>query len=147
MILVIGYGNPLRCDDGAGVFVADELLKENIPGIQVITAHQLHVELLEEAIKYEKVILVDAGEQEGGVLLRKVAPGTETPVTSSHHLGPELFYGLAQKIYNKKLDLYVCSIKGENFEVGDKLSPPTLLRAKKALSLIASLFVKDLSYA
>ena len=147
MILVIGYGNSLRSDDGAGVFVAEKLAQENIPGIKVMTAHQLHVELLEEAIQCEKVILVDAGDQEGGVLLRKVAPSGQTPIASSHHLGPELFYGLAQKIYNKKLDLYVCSIKGENFEMGDKLSSSTLLRAKKALNLIALLFVKDFSYA
>jgi hydrogenase maturation protease len=45
--LIIGYGNPLREDDGVGWQVADQLLKNSEGSIKVLTAHQLTPELAE----------------------------------------------------------------------------------------------------
>ena len=39
--LIIGYGNPLREDDGVGWQVADQLLKNSEGSIKVLTAHTL----------------------------------------------------------------------------------------------------------
>jgi hydrogenase maturation protease len=44
-ILLIGYGNTLRNDDGVGVRIAEIIAEENRPHVQVIATHQLTPEL------------------------------------------------------------------------------------------------------
>ena len=44
-LVVIGYGNELRGDDGAGPRVARAVAAHNLPGVQIITAHQLTPEM------------------------------------------------------------------------------------------------------
>ena len=51
-ILVIGYGNPLRGDDGFGSLAASYVKERQIPGVEVIVSHQLnpeHAALLPES--------------------------------------------------------------------------------------------------
>lgn len=145
MILVIGYGNLMRSDDGIGISIVNRIAEENIPGVVTMTMHQLHVELLEEAIRYDKVIFVDARAEGEDVTLHKVQAQTSQMV-STHHLSPELFFELAKTIYAKTLDLYVCSVKGEHFEMGNIFSPQASLRAQKATDMITAL-IGDVSYA
>jgi hydrogenase maturation protease len=62
-ILIIGYGNPLKSDDGLGWHAAQELSRElTPPGVKVIRAHQLTPELAEEASTAELVLFIDARE-------------------------------------------------------------------------------------
>jgi Ni,Fe-hydrogenase maturation factor len=39
--LVIGYGNTIRSDDGAGQAVAEALATHALPGVRTQTVHQL----------------------------------------------------------------------------------------------------------
>ena len=59
--LVIGYGNALRGDDGAG-YIAAELLRERIqnPAVEVFSLHQLAPELMEPISRARQVIFLDA---------------------------------------------------------------------------------------
>ena len=41
--LVIGYGNESRRDDGIGRYVVEQLAKQDLPGVELQTAHQLHL--------------------------------------------------------------------------------------------------------
>ena len=43
MILVIGYGNTLRSDDGVGPHIAQEVAAQGWPSVCSITVHQLNV--------------------------------------------------------------------------------------------------------
>ena len=46
--LVIGYGNELRGDDGAGIMVARRIAENPPPGVRSIVARQLTPELADE---------------------------------------------------------------------------------------------------
>ena len=92
MILVIGYGNPLRSDDGIGIFVANCLSQKNLTGVKIMTAHQLHVEFLDEAVRYKATILIDASSLQEDVNFRKIEPSERSQISSSNHLTPELFW-------------------------------------------------------
>src|SRR5437762_2384590 len=59
-LLVIGYGNTLRCDDGAGIKAAEAVAALNLPGVSVITRHQLVPELAEPISQAHAVVFVDA---------------------------------------------------------------------------------------
>jgi len=137
----------MRSDDGIGIYVAQKIAAENNPNVKVCVSHQLHIEMLEEAVLYDKVILVDAAAGGEEVVFRKVDAGSKAYVASSHHLSPELFFNLAEKIYRKNINLYACSIKGESFELGNTISPIVYTRAEKSIDLIHSLINKDLVYA
>lgn len=143
-VLIVGYGNSMRSDDGVGIYVASRLAEEKSAGVEVRLMHQLHLELLEELIQYEKIIFVDAAEQGPEVILQKVEPKPqEISLTSSHQLSPAVIYQLALQVYRKKLDLLVCTIRGENFDFGSLLSPVVLDRARRAVTLIRSVIARS----
>ena len=147
MILIIGYGNPIRGDDGVGHYIADILKGKNIPGAEIITAHQLHVELLETAVLFDKVILVDASQTSRDVGFGRIQASFDPFLNSSHHLTPGMFVRLAQTIYFKDIEVYLCSVRGENFDMGSTLSPRVMSRSKKAVKLICSFLQGALQYA
>ena len=59
--LIIGYGNALRGDDGAGYIVA-ELLRDRVhdPEIEIVSQHQLTPELMEPISRAAHVIFIDS---------------------------------------------------------------------------------------
>jgi len=59
-ILVIGYGNSLRSDDGAGCRVADIVASWDLPYVRSLTVHQLTPELAEPIAQSDLTIFVDA---------------------------------------------------------------------------------------
>lgn len=60
MILIIGYGNTLRQDDGAGYKVAEIVAQWHLEGVRSIPCHQLTPDLAQDIAQSEKVIFIDA---------------------------------------------------------------------------------------
>jgi hydrogenase maturation protease len=136
--LVIGYGNTLRSDDGAGIWVAEQLAAKEIPGVDVQTTHQLSVDLLEDFLDYDRIIFVDASESDSPVELHVLKGEVPSAVPSTHHSTPEGLYWLFRELYQKNPVMMVCSIPGTNFEFGTELSPASLAGSSLALDMIAS---------
>jgi hydrogenase maturation protease len=63
-VLVIGYGNPHRQDDRAGHEIAEQIqhwvAEQHLDGIRIITAYQLDLDMVEDAVNAETVIFIDA---------------------------------------------------------------------------------------
>ncbi len=75
LVLVIGYGNELRGDDGIGPHVVSELAALELPGVLTRIVHQLLPELAAELADTCLVIFVDAqlrisGERSTGCVHR-----------------------------------------------------------------------------
>lgn len=124
-VLIVGIGNPLRSDDGVGLLVAQELLRE-LPAhgdIQVIATQQLTPEIAEFASRAERVIFVDAacGGEPGSIAYRKILPG-ESPGDYSHELSPVVILKLAERLYGRCPPAHLITVAGANFETGDTLS-------------------------
>lgn len=69
-ILVIGYGNTLRGDDGVGYRVAEQVEAWHQPAVRSLACHQLTPELAADMAECDRVIFVDA-----------TLPGTLTTVS------------------------------------------------------------------
>src|SRR3989338_2847700 len=96
MNLVIGYGNTLLKDDGVGIAIAHELLREKIPNLKIILRQQLEIELIEEFSQYNTVIFVDASSKEKlPFSLRKLNANNLSDFPLTHHITPELLVELA----------------------------------------------------
>ena len=59
-VLVIGYGNTLRGDDGIGPAVAGEIDRLAVPGVRVIVVHQLTPELAADLAACRRAVFIDA---------------------------------------------------------------------------------------
>ena len=59
-ILLLGYGNPGRRDDGLGPALAEAVEKLDIPGVDVDSNYQLIVEDAHTIAGHDVVIFVDA---------------------------------------------------------------------------------------
>jgi len=137
--LVIGIGNPLRCDDGVGPFIASEIEKKNLPHVSVIVTPQLSVELLEDVHRFSRVFLIDASYTGEGLMFRKIGTTSNDKITSSHHLAPELFLSLLRSIYHKAPNFFLCSVRGRDFEFKEGFSEDMLVLAHKATEEICGL--------
>ena len=75
--LIVGYGNPLRGDDGVGQAVARAFAGEAaIDGVDALACHQLTPELAERFAAAARVVLIDAaaGREAGGVSVVPLQP-------------------------------------------------------------------------
>jgi hydrogenase maturation protease len=134
--LLIGYGNPVRRDDGLGLEIAGQVEKECPPGVEVRTSQQLHIELLEDLQSFDRVVLVDASTDGPEILFEQVGPLQASGLASSHHLDPALLMALAKKLGRLTPPIYLCAVRGDDFEMGEHLTPTAQRRARLAAQKI-----------
>ena len=137
-ILIVGYGNPLRSDDGLGCLVAEQL--RNLPHAQVLACHQLTSDLAELLSKVEMVVFIDAatGGEHGGLRCEQVFPETSA-LRFSHVLSPAAVLGVAQQLYGAAPRAFVVSLCGECFELGEGLSPKIAAKLPEVVGLVSDL--------
>ena len=123
--LIIGYGNTLRGDDGAGILAA-ELLMERIqdPEIEILPQHQLTPELMEPISRAAHVIFIDASVSGRAGKVHRI-PLRPAPVCArfTHHPTPESLLAGAQSLYGHTPEATLYTIPGRNFEPGQDLTP------------------------
>jgi hydrogenase maturation protease len=145
MILIIGYGNTLRGDDGVGQHLAREAAAQGWPGVRSIAVTQLTPELAAEIARAELVIFVDAVERAGaqGVQAMEILAQTSSQAMT-HHTTPQGLLAMAQALYGACPRAVLVSVPGVNFELSEGLSPVALQGAELALKLIGLQVVHQL---
>jgi hydrogenase maturation protease len=127
-VLIIGYGNPLRGDDGLGLAAAAALtqLLADRPDVQVITVHQLTPDLAELIAGYATVIMLDAhaGETPGELVVTRIAPVAGRSQPFSHYLSPAELLTVTEALYDRRPAVWLAGLTGSSFEVGHSLSEP-----------------------
>jgi hydrogenase maturation protease len=130
-ILIVAYGNPLRCDDGVAWRVADALApKFSESDVEILRLHQLTPELADTFRNFRYVIFVDAAscdgsqDKQGTIRLEEIRGGTSEPARFSHVLSPKKVLDLALQLYRASPRAFVITVTGENFSHGDSLSAP-----------------------
>ncbi len=85
--LVIGVGNLIRCDDGAGIHVVHRI-RERTAGIDTLDVALGSIEILEAMKGYDRVIIVDAietGAEPGTVFHVNISCDEKPPVITHSH--------------------------------------------------------------
>jgi hydrogenase maturation protease len=145
-ILVIAYGNPLRCDDGLAWRVAEKLSEQNLPsGVEIITCHQLTPELALPASQASTVLFIDAARAgiPGEIATQPIKP-RQLPSIFTHEFSPSTILNVAQGLYGRCPEAFAVSLCGECFDHGETLSQkvkeslPGLLTHVKGLIQAAS---------
>jgi hydrogenase maturation protease len=117
-ILVYGYGNPGRQDDGVGIALVDELEaaaggRENL---RFDRDYQLNVEHAWEASRHDVVVFVDASrDQSEGFRFRPVRPAHRTSFTT-HAMSPESVLALCRDLYGARPSAHLLTVRGYSWE-------------------------------
>ena len=140
-VLLIGYGNPLREDDGIGWRVVEEIERQqavdkNLQSsifdpsssprqvLQCLATHQLLPELAEEVGEAALVIFVDASVEgePGTVAVRELVPVAQEIGAFTHHFDPAGLLGYARDLYGRFPRAYLVTITAVSLGYGEGLS-------------------------
>lgn len=124
-LLIIGYGNPLRCDDAVGWLAADRLL-EHYDGddrVEVIPCQQLTPELAPRLAEAQAALFLDASATGApGTLTRQALAPPDDTTLELHDLDPQALLGLAKQLYGHAPATTLLTVSGELFDHGEMLS-------------------------
>ncbi len=128
-ILVYGYGNPGRQDDGLGARFTELFEKwvqeQKHNNISVDCNYQLNIEDSAYIAEYDLVVFVDASivEEVENYKLEPAKPDDATIEFTMHAVSVSYVVDLCQKIYGKTPEAYVLHIKAYEFDFIEELTP------------------------
>jgi len=145
-ILLYGYGNPGRKDDGLGPILVDLvekwIIKNEIKNISIDSNYQLNIEDSYTIRDYDIVIFIDASIEEiDDFIITRVEPSDKVNYTM-HSASPSFVLNLCNKIYNYTPETYLLHIKGYEFQLQEGLSENAQRNLESAYEFIKSLLVK-----
>lgn len=135
-LLVIGYGNDLRSDDGAGRVVAERIEDLALDGVRVISRSQLTPEMSLDLADARRAVFVDASVDATGFTAREVTPGSAGGVMT-HHGDPGTLLALAADEGHLP-EATLLEIPAANLGMGFELSPATAVGVEAAVDWIVS---------
>jgi hydrogenase maturation protease len=144
-VLVVGYGNGLRSDDGVGPAVAALLAGDpRLAGADVRAVHQLTPELALDASGASLLVLVDASTDApaGEVAVTRLDPEPvpgEAGEAMSHHVDPAGIVGLARELWGVAPPVIVVSVGVSSLEVGERLTPFVEAAVPRAADAVAAI--------
>jgi len=122
-ILVIGYGNTLRRDDGVGPRAADAVAALALPGVRTLACPLLTPELADPVSRASVAIFVDAAvDAPREVQRRELAPAHSSQVMA-HAASPATLLALARDVYGHAPEGWWLTIPAEDLGIGEELSP------------------------
>lgn len=151
-ILIYGYGNPGRQDDGLGnVFVdrfKDWCEENKLNNFEFDSNYQLNIEESEILTNYDIVLFIDASIEEhiDNFELTLVDEKNELSFTS-HAASPSYIYMLGKKLFGKVATTYLLHIKGYSFEFLSGMTNEAENNLREALSYIQDAFIKKVDLA
>jgi hydrogenase maturation protease len=119
-ILVYGYGNPGRQDDGLGVLIAEEIeqwsKENNFEHIQTDSNYQLNLEDATTIANFDVVVFADASREEiNNFSLERIIPCDKTEFTM-HSVAPAFILHVCKQVFNRIPDAYVLRVRGYEWE-------------------------------
>ena len=148
-VLILGYGNPLRSDDGLGWQIAVQLFRSNkSPDVQVLPCHQLTPELAEPISKATAVLFIDCSKEgTAGEFRCEELYWQKGSVSYTHDLSPGALLDLASQLYGCCLRAYLLTICGECFVTGDTLSSTVSQQLPKLKERVREIVAENLAEA
>ena len=140
-VCIIGFGNPLRSDDGIG-WLAARALRAAWPAeaVRVEAAQQLLPEMADWIAEAGFVIFIDAcwDSIPGRIRSHTVFPADVKTMSMTHHFSPQGLLADAARLYHHCPEAIVVSVGGDTFDYGEGLSknasavfPAVLTHVKK----------------
>lgn len=135
-ILLIGYGNTLRGDDGIGPRVAEAVRHLRLPGVHTLICPLLTPEIADPISQAEKVIFVDAAmDTPNEVQWRKLEPN-ETSQLMAHAADPRTMLALARDVFGRVPEAWWLTIPAVDLGFREDFSPAVQKKFAEAVRKI-----------
>ncbi len=142
-ILIYGYGNLGRQDDGMGVVFVEALEQwaeaEHIPRLTFDANYQLNAEDALAVAGHDVVIFADATRDNiERFAFRRLTPQPGLSF-STHALSPEAVLALCAELYDRRPEAYLLTIQGQSWEPNGVMTPAAREHLAAALEFIKPL--------
>lgn len=138
-VLVYGYGNPGRQDDGLGPAMIEKLERLGFDFVETDASYQLSIEDAAAMTAHEFVILIDTTVQETDCFsIRKVSPSSTITFTS-HLVSPESVVALCEDAFGIVPNVWIIGIRGYSFEFMEDLTQKAQKNFDSAFQFITQL--------
>ena len=141
-LLIYGYGNPGRQDDGLGVALAEDLEEwaraEGLAGVAFDSNYQLNAEDALAVAGARAVVFIDAAAKgEAPYEFRRLQAQKEIAF-STHAMTPESVLALAEELYGEASPAWLLAIRGAGWEPNEPMTD-----AAQANLAAAAVFLKE----
>ncbi|MFY9923016.1 MAG: hydrogenase maturation protease [Opitutaceae bacterium] len=138
-VLVIGYGNTLRQDDGVGPYVAERFEELGLPGVRTLVEAQLSPEHAEVISMAKAVVFVDAAATEARDAELRPLSAAESSEVTAHSLEPATLLALCRDVYGRVPNAWWLTIRAEQLGFGEEFSSQAWTGVAAALGELRSL--------
>jgi hydrogenase maturation protease len=148
-ILVYGYGNPGRQDDGLGyemVKKIDQWISDgNIQGISLDSNYQLNIEDAEIISRYDLVVFVDASTEDIEAFIMTEVTGEKDVAFTTHAASPGYIVKLCHDLFGRHPEVHLLHIKGYEWEFREGLSEDAQKNLESACNFLKDFLLKSLN--
>lgn len=132
-LLVLGWGNPSRGDDGLGAAFIGEALR--VDGVELLVDYQLQPEHALDLVGRDEVLFVDASTSGAEPFeVFELTPGPNVTV-STHHVSPGALLAVFERVTGKPPPrARLLAIRGWQFGLGEHLSERARQNLEAALA-------------
>jgi hydrogenase maturation protease len=142
-ILIYGYGNPGRQDDGLGIAlaegIADWVSENRITGIEVDTNYQLNIEDAATIAEKDLVFFIDASEEDIEDFCLSQIDGSTNISFTTHAASPGYIVQLCRELFQKEPLVLQLHIKGYEWAFQEGLSQRARKNLDQALEYMQAL--------
>lgn len=138
-MLLIGYGNPGRGDDGLGPALSERFKEKHLPGLDVDTDYQLTAEHALAIAAHDLVVFADAEIGGAGAFSFKEIEPAPPASLASHSFAPHTVLSLGETLFSARPRAFVLGISGYDYgEVKEGLTPKAVLNLADAEAFLLS---------
>ena len=123
-------------DDGIGAYVASRIEEQQLPGVHAIHVQQMTSDLLDDMLKADHTIIVDAAVQGDPVQFYKVDESAPAGASYSHYTSAIQLLKMAELVYERQLSIHICAVGAWDLTLGGALSQRGKKNADQAVSTI-----------
>lgn len=147
-ILLYGYGNPGRQDDGLGIACVDQMeqwINKKRLSDRVVTDcnYQLNIEDVEAIADKGLVIFIDASKENIKDLMLKPLHTSEDMSFSMHSVSPGYLLHLCQELYDYQPRAFLLHIKGYAWEINEPMTSTARKNLDKALEKLKQIIISS----
>jgi hydrogenase 3 maturation protease len=139
--VIVGIGNTLKGDDGAGPFVCQQL-RDAIVSAELIDAGTVPENYIQKIIKKapQNLLVIDAIDFKAAPAAIKIFQPVQLSsfVSSTHALSPRLFTEMVSR--DIKVNVYFVGIQPTNTRLGDSMSPQVCQAVQQLTQMLIDVF-------
>jgi len=148
-ILIYGYGNPGREDDGLGIALVKKLEQwteqGKIGGITFDSNYQLNIEDAEVISDKDLVVFADASIEDIEDFILTEVTGEKDVTFTTHAASPAYIVKLCSELFGKCPEVYLLHIKGYQWDFKEGLSEKAAINLDKSFEFMKNYILNFLN--